>query len=447
MVAVPGRQGTMAAATSTAATSSKRADAAGSTKRQDPLALLREFTLREKKVQWSEHDYLDFDGQKVHRYAKCAYRLSPSEPFLDIGSVWYMFREISGDRPYTQESTRKRGFKYISVANRGDLCDWLVGNTEIESVPGIVKDVFEGRKRPRDDTYGDSGRNAKQTKSANFADEPSELPGLGGRLKLGEITYADVLDRVRPVQDLNVLVRRPGRTVPNADLILKIAQEEVNSAGRWLDRRETPRSQGPLGKIPLLKELENMFDKDKSARPIILVPCNKNSPVNILNAGKFLQDGEYYPPDAEKSLFFESARPESVEVVRNVHGKVWTFEVRDVTKHFTKSQWLRVVAVITDGTEWQVKSWPFETIVDLFTSVRGVFFLPVGQLCPEHVKEWKVAILEMSPTAFQHRYGAIRDRFWEEVENFLMEYRTKKFVNHTTLQPTKGIIIKPVPIL
>merc|ERR1711976_551171 len=130
--------------------------------------------------------------------------------------------------------------------------------------------------------------------------------------------------------------------------------------------------------------------------------------------------------------YFEGCRNESVNIIRNINGRAWTFEIRDTAKNFTKAQWLRVVAVITDSTEWQFKGWPFETIVDLFTSVRGVYLLPVGELPPQHVSDWKVAILPMAPTQFQHRYGAIRDLFWQEVEHFLMEYRVKKYVNHTT---------------
>merc|ERR1712151_1137264 len=118
-----------------------------------------------------------------------------------------------------------------------------------------------------------------------------------------------------------------------------------------------------------------MITSDPSRpNPIILVPCNKNAPVNLLNAARLLQDGEYAKQDQEKARFFESTRPEYVEIVRNVLGKQWTFEVRDSAKSFTKAQWLRVVAVITDGSDWQFKGWPFETIVDLFSTVRGAYF-------------------------------------------------------------------------
>merc|ERR1719476_1008597 len=117
-----------------------------------------------------------------------------------------------------------------------------------------------------------------------------------------------------------------------------------------------------------------MVVKDPSLRPIIMVPCNKNAPVNLLNACQLLQDGLYSTPDSEKVHFFESTRPELVEIKRNIMGNLWTFEVRDSIKNFEKSHWLRVVAVITDGTDWQFKGWPFEALVDLFTTFKGIYF-------------------------------------------------------------------------
>jgi len=411
------------------------ASKASGDRREDPLVLLRKCIAEKQKVHW-DNDYLDFGEHRVHRSQKCGYRLTQTEDLIDIGSVWYMFREITGDKPYTQETTSKRGFKYLGVASRGDLCDWLVGSTQ--ACAGIVRDVIEGRKRPREE--GEQGRGAGK----RLAGTTARSPGMDARAG-GEILHADVAARVRPVKELDILVRCPGRMIPNADLILKIAQDEACCPKR--PERPVKDLQALAGKTPLLKELEQLIASDRDCRPIILVPCNKNSPVNILNAGRLLQDGEYTKKDEERMRFFESTRPEYVEIVRNVMGKIWTFEVRDSVKSFTKAQWLRVVAVVTDGTDWQFKDWPFESIVDLFTTTKGIYFTEVGTLPPQHVLDWNVSILGMSPLQFQHRFSALRDSFWTEVEHFLRQYRQKRFVNHTTLQPDRRIVVKSKPIL
>jgi hypothetical protein len=397
--------------------------------------LLRECVSGNKKMHWDD-DYLELDGQRVHRSTKCGYRLGPADALLDIGSVWYMFREISGDKSYTNESTRKRGFKYISVASRGDLIDWLVGRNEY--CPGIARDVIEGKARVSESL--DESKRRPEKRPASEISGPSSVRTA----KKGDISYADVMRRVRPVKDLDVLVRCPGRTVPNADLILKIAQDEV---ANWRMERRGPDIRAATGKIPLLKELEQMILENESYRPIILVPCSKNCPVNLLNASKLLQDGEFSARDEERVRFFESTRPEYVEIVRNIMGNRWTFEVRDSVKGFSKAQWLRVVSVITDGNEWQFKGWPFESTVDLFATCKGIFFNEVGTQPPTHVIDWNVSILKLGSLQFQHRFAAVRDAFWIEVEKFLSEYRQKRFVNHTTLQPERRVYFKTKPIL
>merc|ERR1712232_1055572 len=273
----------MGASASVAAPSGAGAIAAAPAGRKlDPLALLRQCLVAQKKVQMHE-DHLDIDGHRIHRSRRCGYRLPTADDFIDIGSIWYMYREISGDRPYTQESSNKRGFQYIGVASRGDLLDFLVGRTEICS--GVD---FEARKRLREE-QAEAEPRPRRTKA--ISKPAADDSAVGGDLPPGgEITYSDVVARVRPVLDLDVLVRAPGRTVPNADLILKIAQDEWKE---WKHRQDRKPPQRPISvsHVPLLHELEQLIYKNKENVPIILVPCNKNAPVNLLNASRLLQDG------------------------------------------------------------------------------------------------------------------------------------------------------------
>lgn len=415
--------------------------------REDPIVLLKHFTVAGKKVRFQD-DYLFFDGQKIHRGSKCGYRTADGQPQMDIGSVWYMFREISGDRPYTLETTRKRGFQYIGVTNRGDLCDYLVGREN------TCKGLCVARKRERD---GDEPEVTDEAPSApkpavptdpkaeaalKARQKPLKAAKMEDRRRPGEISYADVEARVRPVKDLDVLVRVPGKIVPNADLILRIAQEEVSN---WHHRAER-KPEAEAVPTPMLSELEKMLRQDKQNKPIIMVPCNKNAPVNLLTAQQLLQDGVYTHVEKGKHQFFESMRSELVEIVRNVQGRMWTFEVRDSTKGFTKSHWLRVVAVISDGSDWQFKGWPFENIVDMFATVRGFYFCPRGELPAQHIQDWAVHIMKMPQMQFQHQFAQIRDAFWSEVEGFMKSQRQKKFSNNTTLD-TNRTVKKTLPIL
>lgn len=409
-----------------------------SVKKKDPLLLLREHTMEKTKVHLSD-DYLEFEDRRVHRDTKCGFRLTPKEPLLDIGSIFYMLRETSADRSYSQETARKRGFTYIGVASRSGLCDYIFGRAN--SCAGLVMDLIEGRRRMRDDPDGIA---AVPKRARDDSKAPSTGPSVASTITAEEISHNDVEARVRPVKDLDVLVRCPSRMIPNADLILKIAQDEVRN---WQRGESRAMEQRPSGRTPMRVELEEQLRRDRTKNPIILVPCNKNAPVNLLNVMELLQDGIYKRPDEERLRFFESTRPEYVEVQRNIAGRLWTFEVRDTAKSFTKAQWLRTVCVVTDASDWQFKAWPFETIVDLFTTVKGIFFQPVGTMMPVHIGHWPVSVLKLAPPHLGHRFAQVRDAFFLEVEQFMNSYRQKRFANHTSLGQDKRPFVKPLPIL
>merc|ERR1712046_193015 len=99
------------------------------------------------------------------------------------------------------------------------------------------------------------------------------------------------------------------------------------------------------------------------------------------------------------------------------------------------------------GTDWQFKGWPFESVVDMFSTTKGVFFQANGVPVPVHVHNWQVVVVPLAPKQMEHRFAFCRDAFFNEVETFMNPCRLKKFVNHTTLDTVGRIIIKPLPIL
>jgi len=376
----------------------------------DPLMYLREFISTKKKVHFHE-DWLDFDGHKIHRSARCGYQLTKGGPLIDVGSIWYMYHMTSADRMYNQASARSNDFTYIGIDRRGDLCDFLMGKTS--TCQGLVKEVLEGKKRPRE-------------RAPRLA--ASKVDGIDAMLG-DSISYEDVTKRVRCVQDLDVVIRRPGRLVPNANMILKIAQEEWQAFSSGVPKVAPVSAKAKDGGVPLHKELERMMVKDETNIPIILVPANKYAPVNLLNAQELLQNGNFIKPNEERKRFWESTRPEKIEVKRNISGKLWTFEVRDSEANFTKAQWMRTVLVITDGMEWQFKNWPFESVVDLFCTMRGIYFQDMGQPLPVHVREWPCKKLPMPTETAQHRWAQLRDEIFNDLEDFMNTSRTKRFAN------------------
>merc|ERR1712232_904474 len=140
-------------------------------------------------------------------------------------------------------------------------------------------------------------------------------------------------------------------------------------------------------------------------------------------------------------------RPEHVEVARTLSGRSWTFEVRDNTARFSRDMWLRTVAVIADGSDWQFKGWPFENTVDMFTTLKGYYFQENLVPPPTHVKEWQVKVLAMPSRQLGHRFGALGDIFFIELEEFFNKLRMRKFKNNIAFDPAPRIFMRERSVL
>eukprot|EP00403_Amphidinium_massartii_P031696 CAMPEP_0178449222 /NCGR_PEP_ID=MMETSP0689_2-20121128/42417_1 /TAXON_ID=160604 /ORGANISM="Amphidinium massartii, Strain CS-259" /LENGTH=331 /DNA_ID=CAMNT_0020074489 /DNA_START=14 /DNA_END=1009 /DNA_ORIENTATION=- len=244
---------------------------------------------------------------------------------------------------------------------------------------------------------------------------------------------------IRRPMDLDDLLREPGKPVPNLARIVKLGKETLKA---WTDATQAavplPPSKGSSsssGKKPLIDDLQGYITKNSDLVPIILVPCNKSAPINMMNAKSFLQDGKYEPLSEEKRILFESARPEKVMIPRTIQGKIWTFEVRDSFKDFRAKDWLRTVAVITYGNTWEFIDYPFESLVDIFTTIKGFYFYDAIKGIPEHIKGWAVQICPLSQPHLHHKFGEARDNFFATLEQTMLHERTKKFRSHASYKP------------
>mmetsp|Transcript_11141 Transcript_11141/g.24584 ORF Transcript_11141/g.24584 Transcript_11141/m.24584 type:complete len:441 (+) Transcript_11141:235-1557(+) len=408
----------------------------------DPLYLLRETIVSKRKVALMNENLLIArpDGKRwtIPKSSLCAYRVPGEKRFIDIGSVYYMYKVVSSGEIYSKVRTQKRGYTYIDVLRRTELLDFLEG--ELETCAQVSDEVFKGKKRPletRDGEADESILNERKVKGKGMSASKrprveafEEVEDLDAKEK---IHSSDFNSRTKPMMSLDVLVRNPGKEVPNVDFLLKLAAEEKKN---WNSKTVTKAvQQDAFKKLPLYQELESKLEEDKSALPIILVPCNKSAPLNIMNIQDFLQDGTFRQLTPERKAMFEATRNTSVEVVRTINGKMWTFEVHDSTRHFTKSMWYRVVGVISDGTDWQFADWPFSSLVDLFTTCKGVYFAKPGIPVPYYMREWAVSTMDLpaGEADEDHRASVVRDQFWAEIAKWMMMYRYKRFSNSKKL--------------
>ncbi|CAK9098861.1 Parafibromin (Cell division cycle protein 73 homolog) (Hyperparathyroidism 2 protein homolog) [Durusdinium trenchii] len=388
-------------------------------RRLDPLVLLRQCAMQGQRV-ICEYDFLEFGAYRIHKNTRCAFRPSRAQPFIDIGSVQYMYHQVSSENSYTQSQARKKGFQYIGLLERQELLDYIEHG--IRSGERIVPEVLEGSKRPKTERSGETPMAPHKRK---FEEISVEFEGKRRRKDSFEISYSEYCLQARPLHDLTSTVRTVGKTLPMAVATLKIAQQELR---QWSKVEEfSKQQQRRPKKRPFAQELLKMTDQKAGTYPIILVPNNKNAPVNMLNVKDLLQDGKFQRPD--RNTNFDAQRQASVLVTRTLHGEKWTFEIRDSVAHFGELDWHRVVAVISDGHEWQFHGWPFPSVVDLLATIKGFYFRERDRFIemPSHVDKWPVTVLDLVPLNLQHRYAQVRDIFWNEVERFIASARAKHF--------------------
>lgn len=451
----------------------------------DPLQMLRHCVTKGKKISFS-HEWITFDElEPIHKTTKCAYRMKASErdpkkELMDIGSLWYMWHATSGDWPYTQETCRKKEFKYLNIMLRSDLNDWLASKRE--TCPGVDMKMIDGKKRPRDDSATLLNKYGPNEKRAKKKDQP--------------LTVEDYKEHVHPVRELNDVVCS-GVEIPHVDEVIQIAKDVLANwesravpmiMKQWEEEHGTEQDQkaadkelsdgassdggatsdggaseaesepeeppAPNGeqipaesqpedghvKLALHTELETYMSQDADFVPIILVPCNKKAPVNMLNAMEFFQNGIYNVPTKDELLCFESTRPEVIKIKRNLSGKIWQFEIRDNTKRFTKLMWKRTICVVLDGTDWQFRGWPFKTVLDMLYTFKGIYFKESGVQIHEHVHEWACEKLELPPLQLTHRFASVRDEMFQILDEYLNTHRQRRFTDASTL----GIKIKAV---
>merc|ERR1719271_1194795 len=87
------------------------------------------------------------------------------------------------------------------------------------------------------------------------------------------------------------------------------------------------------------------------------------------------------------------------------------------------------VAVFVDGTEWQFKSWPFQTFAELFATITGFYDVEAYPVVRLRVKR---------AAATQHADMLVAYNFWRELEKFLALPRTNYFSNDATLGDGPG---------
>lgn len=213
-------------------------------------------------------------------------------------------------------------------------------------------------------------------------------------------TTTALLKSTDPTKDLNVALRHFESSKPKG----KRSREERNTAGASRAK-----------KIKL------------TGNPIIVVPNAMTATINMANAEQFFGKATYMDSNAARRAKGYSKK-KKVEVKRTI-GKTntaVTFEIIDDAKMLPREDWNRVVAVLTQGKEWQFKGWHKTNPVDVFNHAFGFHVYIEGTPIPEMLGNWNVKISKISRDK-RGLDSVTHSQFWTNLEAWMKVNRPTLF--------------------
>jgi hypothetical protein len=347
----------------------------------DPISLLREYTLEEKKVDFTGGN-LFFGNIKVPLNHLTAWKPRTSGKQYSIGSLWFFLknRDILAFGAYLQEC-RRLGIELVSRPDQDETVSYFTGATETaEAIDEELRMQTQIERAKADE---------KEVKRA---------------------AVREVLER--PICTKDSVLQAQSTSFK---YLLELCQPYLKTEGKR-----------PREKVvrPLIEEILSMsqYAMDLQTRPIIIVPgIAVSGNLSLQNAVDFLARGVYtepvgLPPDNLQ---------QPLQVTRRIRGNKVTFDIYDNTLSFSKKHWKCLVAIFVQNPRYQFKDWPQSLdIVKWFTLCRG-FYLKFSDVpLDESVSRLNVKVLNVQRHK-RHSDKELQNEIWREIERFLMCARAK----------------------
>jgi hypothetical protein len=124
--------------------------------------------------------------------------------------------------------------------------------------------------------------------------------------------------------------------------------------------------------------------------PIIIVPAAQTSKISLLNTADLLEKGQWVPVQRKKEELIKGgpkAAPSAAAAKKKYKFEAFVhtsqredgteasteFEVVEDTSHFDQSDWHRVIAIFTNGKDWEFKGWKLGDPAAMFHRVPGFY--------------------------------------------------------------------------
>lgn len=425
--------------------------------RLSPLALIREFTGNFDTT----FDTIKFDEKAQGFYFNDIF-MSQWEPvgfqdlqgeLYNLGSIWYFCKTLQaaeGFKEMTSGEMEKKGFRPIDMLQREELfqfltkrastSQWIVSQEEMPLVICPADDSgtpVKPKLLPGSDEF-DTATSEKKAMTCfrELKVTPHVHRNMSSLQRYSYVLQFTVAGRtVITGQDEETYMPTPEkkRTRECEENIAKISRDSQLIANNWMNMKRSDkhvaRQWEKRRKLAVGGSLLERI-KEKGKKPIILVPSNPRSTINLTNVEHLLIGGEYhsYNPEAWTS------RNRKMEITRKIGGRDVTFRIVDSTHKFTKDDWHCVVACIVDGKEWQFKGWPFENYGALFKTMAGIHICLDDDPNDEYAKKWNVLCMQLRRVS-RHEDGALVRKFWNYVEDFATKAQKRELNFDAKLKP------------
>ncbi|KAG0255787.1 accessory factor associated with RNA polymerase II [Mortierella polycephala] len=401
--------------------------------KNDPLSLLREFTISKKPITLvnasgnlvteltEASDVVFADDKQTFKFPRDTptnYRRGASDETYTLETLLFLLqRAHQSVSEYSLEGAQK-GIKTVSILDKRLVLDYLTGVTATSA--NIVYRPSETSKRAADDVVDDTQDEASK-KQKTFApsahgDESEVLRQIISKERLARTT-ASVLRGNKSFANIQKL---------GIDILLKSKFKDEKSSAKRPDARQpagvpapssrlstTPGTQAPRSSTNSLSQSRSA--SSSSRIPIIIIPAAVTSMLTMYNIKQFLEDQIYV--DGQEIRNQGTAKPSRLVIERRQKPNEThrtPYHVIDSADHMRPEDWDRVVCVFTTGAEWQFKKWKWSKPVELFANVKGFYTKWADEQPKESIKSWNVDVLNLS----RHRRHADRATvtdFWDRL--------------------------------
>ncbi|KAK9172938.1 RNA pol II accessory factor, Cdc73 family protein [Cryptosporidium meleagridis] len=218
---------------------------------------------------------------------------------------------------------------------------------------------------------------------------------------------------------------KDGRRSNTADFGKRGSESSINTSNTSKPRN-IPKSINSQQRSTLLAYLNS-----NNLNPIILVPPSSKSPITLSNIIQFLRDKEFVDPNLAKRNFVGNEQTVTLSFGSGTTVQKVTFRILESTLNFRKRDWYSLIAVFLTGAEWQLQSFPFKTIQDIFTMVKGYHVTYDSEPIPDNIRKWNVDVVRINRTN-RHNDLSVWFQFMESIESVLASSR-----DHSKLDRSK----------